>query len=126
MAKRIKLSYEIGPTSCFKFRYRFLVITVGILFAHVSLVFSFSIWLVIKKTKISIRSDCRSKYIISVNVLSNTIYTHRLLTSSSHALILIGTMWLISLLLSSDDVHPNPGPADFELHMTCTTFFKFP
>ena len=26
MAKRIKLSYEIGPTFCFKFRYRFLVI----------------------------------------------------------------------------------------------------
>ena len=86
----------------------------GILFAHVSLVFSFSIWLVVKKPKISIRSDCRSKYIISVNVLSIRIYTNCLL-SSSHALILICTLWLISLLLNSGDVHPNPGPADFNV-----------
>ena len=68
-----------------------------------------------KNPKISIRSDCKSKYIISVNALSIRIYTHRLLKSSSHALSLICTMWLISLLLNSGDVHPNPGPADFDI-----------
>ena len=53
MAKRIKLSYEIGPTFSLKFRYRFLVIMlhVGILFAHVSLVLSFSIRLEVKNKR---------------------------------------------------------------------------
>ena len=38
-----------------------------------------------------------------------------LLTSLSHALILICTMWLISLLLNSGDIHPNPGPSNFDV-----------
>ena len=52
---------------------------------------------------------------MSVNARSNVIYTHRLLTSFSRALIIICIIWLIILLLSSGDVHPNPGPSDFDV-----------
>ena len=38
-----------------------------------------------------------------------------IVTSSSYALFLICTMWLFSLLLNSGDVHPNPGPANFDV-----------
>ena len=52
---------------------------------------------------------------MSVNARSNVIYTHRLLTSFSRALIIICIIWLIILLLSSGDVHSNPGPSDFDV-----------
>ena len=112
MAKTSKLNYAIGPTFNIKFRYRFLIIMLSILFVYFSLMFSFSLWLATKKSTISIRSFSKCKFVVSAKTRSNMIYTQCVLTSLSHTLTFICIMWMITLLLSSGDVHPNPGPSD--------------
>ena len=63
------------------------------------------------------------------------IYTQCVLTSLSRALTFICIMWMITLLLSSGDVHPNPGPSDSDVSSDYTssttshdlyTFLNFP
>ena len=96
-----------------KFRFRFLLILLFICFLKGSNSFSFSLYLVSRKKRFSITSNQKRKFKAGKNHQSNIVFTYFSLLSFFTLTISI-VIGMIFVIILSGDVHPNPGPTEYE------------
>ena len=115
MAKGLKMFFEIEPkyNMIMKFRFRFLLILLFICFLKGSNSFSFSLYLVSRKNRFSITSNQKRKFKAGKNHQSNIVFTYFSLLSFFTLTISI-VIGMIFVIILSGDVHPNPGPTEYE------------